>query len=97
MDLAEILFIGPTYVYRGEYPRRDSLVAKSAVKKSGGGGVARFGKTRAMAGIVDDEDEVESDRMSPEERVERGKSQRGEGENRDRIVTSVFGARGLRG
>lgn len=113
-DLAVRLFIGPTYVYRGPYPRTEPLPSawgaeKRSVNKCGAG-TARFGRTRALVGVAEDEppsrkatdrpgdDEiVERDRMSPEERVERGKSRRGDGENRVHPVSPVFGQRGLCG
>jgi hypothetical protein len=92
-DLEERLFIGTTYVYRGEYPRRDPLVKKAAVKKNGRAGIATVcGQTSAHG-----EDEAERDRMSPEERRARGKRHRGEGENRSQPINPVFGQRGLCG
>jgi hypothetical protein len=97
MDLEELRFVGNTYVYRGPYPRSEPLPpqwgAEKRTRSNGGAGVARFGKTRANDVVA--QDEVETYRMSPEERVERGKSRRGEGENRSHPVNPVFGKRGL--
>jgi len=64
-DLETLLFVGTTYVYCGEYPRTVSENRKSRIANSE--------KPSSALNPQSSLETVDRDRMSPEERQERGR------------------------
>jgi hypothetical protein len=85
-ELEERLFVGPTYVYRGEYPRRDPKMRDHAVEKvRRAGGDEPSPTAKPITGLRLDEEGAENAQRptsNVQRRSEEGKSYGGLGKAR---------------